>query len=342
IDGIVDLNVGFNVEEPHLEIEVDLAMAEIYGLTPGDVRRAASTFIAGILVGSLFENQRVFDVVVWGTPDTRQSLSDIRGLLINTPIGGITRLEDVADVRITANPSVIKRDLNSRYIDIGANVRGRDLGSVVNDVERRIREIEFPLEYHTELMGEYTELQAAQKSMLIYFVASLIGIFLLLQSSFGSWRLAFFFFLSLPVSLLGGALAALAGGNLVSLGSLLGFLAVFAIAARTGLTSITHYRQLERREGEPISASLVRRGTAERFAPVVMTAVVAALAFLPFALLGNIAGHEILHPMAGVVLGGLVTTTLVNLLVIPSLYLRFGADAEPEIIIEEKPSELIA
>ena len=119
-------------------------------------------------------------------------------------------------------------------------------------------------------------------------------------------------------------------------------IACIAIAARTGLTSITHYRQLERREGEPISASLVRRGTAERFAPVVMTAVVAALAFLPFALLGNIAGHEILHPMAGVVLGGLVTTTLVNLLVIPSLYLRFGADAEPEIIIEEKPWELIA
>lgn len=356
IDGIVDPEIEYPSERPTLEIEVDLAKAKEYGLKPGDVRRAVTTLVSGVEVGNLFERQKVFDVVVWGTPDIRRNLSDLEELLIDTPppwspsgrgrqplLGGHVRLKEVADLRVVPAPRVIHREAVARYIDVTADFEGRDFAAVAAEVEQRIRqEVEFPLEYRAEVLGTFAAQLAAGESARTLALVAAIGILLLLQAAFGSWRLAFFFFLSLPVSLLGGALAALAGGNLVSLGSLLGFLAVFAIAARTGLTSITHYRQLEQREGEPISASLVRRGTAERFAPVVMTAVVAALAFLPFALLGNIAGHEILHPMAGVVLGGLVTTTLVNLLVIPSLYLRFGADAEPEIIIEEKPWELIA
>ena len=331
IDGIVDLKVGLSVAEPHLEIEVDLAAAELYGLTPGDVRRSASTFIAGIVVGSFFEAQRVYDVVVWGTPDTRNSLSDIRNLLIDTPIGGNVRLEEVADVRIAANPTVIRRDVNSRYIDIVANVRGRDLGSVVTDVERRIQEVEFPLEYHTELLGEYTELQSAQKSMLIYFLAAMIGIFLLLQASFGSWRLATVSFLTLPMALVGGVLVTFAVGGIISLGSLVGFLTVLGIAARNSIMLINHYQHLEQHEGETFGPGLVLRGARERLAPILMTALTTGMALLPLVVAGHIPGHEIEHPMAVVILGGLVTSTLLNLFVLPSLYLRFRANPEPEM-----------
>jgi Cu/Ag efflux pump CusA len=159
--------------------------------------------------------------------------------------------------------------------------------------------------------------------------------------AFRSWSLAFFFFLALPVAMLGGVVVALLGGGPTTLGSFLGLVAVFAIATRNGLTLIHHYRGLEKEEGEP-TAELVLRGTRERFVPIVMTAVVTALAVAPFAFLGNIAGHEILHPMSLVILGGLVSATLVNLLVVPSLYLAFGADAEPDVIAEEEPPRLIA
>ncbi|MGH2370338.1 MAG: efflux RND transporter permease subunit, partial [Chloroflexota bacterium] len=323
IDGVVEARVDLPVLEPQVEIEVDLAKAEAHGVKPGDVRRAASTLLSGLSAGNLFEEQKVFDVVVWGTPDTRHSLSSIRELLIDTPGGDHVRLEDVAEVRIAPAPNTILREAVSRRIDVGLSVRGRDLGSVANDVEERLEEFAFPLEYHAQVLGEFAERQAAQNRMLGYAVAAAIGIFLLLQAALQSWRLAALTFFTLPAALVGGLLATFATGGVISLGTLVGLLAVFGIAARNGILLISHYQRLEREEGETPGPALVLRGTQERLAPIVITALTTGLALAPVALFGDIAGHEIAHSVALTILGGLVTSTLLNLFILPALYLRF-------------------
>jgi Cu/Ag efflux pump CusA len=234
------------------------------------------------------------------------------------------RLGDVADVRILPTPNLIERENNSRRIDVGLNVRGRDLGAVVSDVNARLQGIKFPLEYHAEVLGEYQERQAAQQRLLLFGIASAIVVFLLLQTSFGSWRLAALAFFTLPSALVGGVLAAFAAGGVISLGSLVGFFTVFGIAARNGIMLINHYQHLEGNEGEPFGPGLVLRGAQERLAPILMTALAAGLALVPLAISGDIPGQEIEYPMAIVILGGLVTSTVLNLFIVPSLYLRFG------------------
>ena len=325
VDGVVDPKVELQVEEPTLEVEVDLDAAQRYGIKPGDVRRAAATMLSGIAVGSLFEEQKVFDVQVWSTPETRHSLTSVRELLIDTPGGGRVRLGDVAEVRVAAAPNVIKREAVSRRIDVGASVQGRDLGAVVADVERTLQGIRFPLEYHAELLGDSADRQAARQRVVWYAAAAAIGIFLLLQAAFGSWRLATAVFLTLPVALAGGVLAALAGGGLMSLGAVTGFFAVLGIAARNGILLVSRYRQLEGDEGEPFGPGLVLRGARERLVPILAAALAAALALVPLVVLGDDPGREIVRPMAVVVLGGLVTSTLLSLFIVPTLYLRLGS-----------------
>jgi Cu/Ag efflux pump CusA len=331
IDGVSEPIVEDQVEEPVVEIEVDLEKAQRYGIKPGDVRRAEAALLSGLHVGDLFEEQKVFEVVVWGTPETRESLTSIRELLIDTPGGGHVRLGDVADVRIVPNLNVIKREAVSRRLDVEANVRGGDSVAVAAEVDRRLNEIQWPLEYHAEVLGNYADRQAARNRVLAFALAAAVGTFLLLQACFGSWRLATLAFLALPVALVGGVLAAALGGGMLLLGSLAGFLAVLGIAARQGIVLIKHYQHLEQQEGETFGPGLVSRGAGEQFAPILTTAVTTAVAFLPLVLLGDIAGLEIAHPMAVVVLGGLVTSTLLYLFVVPALYLSLGSSPEPEV-----------
>ena len=328
IGGIVDARVDIPAEEPQVEIEVDLAAAERYHIKPGDVRRAATTLLSGLQVGNLYEEQKVYDVVVWGAPELRNNLTKIKDLLIDTPDGGQVRLGEVADIRIAPTPIIIKRDAVSRFVDVGANVSGRDLGSVAADIESRLQAVEFPLEFHAELLSAYAEQQAAQRRMLGIVVAVVIGIFLLLQAAYGSWRLAFVAILTLPMALAGGVLAVLLSGGILSLGSLFGFLAVLGVAVRNGLVMTRHFQHLERHEGETFGPGLVLRGARERMGPILMTALALGLALLPLVLLGDIAGSEIAQPMAIVILGGLVTSTLLGLFVLPALHLRFGSSPE--------------
>jgi CzcA family heavy metal efflux pump len=324
VEGLVDTRVELPTVEPTLEIEPNLAAARQYGIRPGDVRRAASTLLSGISVGSLFEEQKVFDVVVWGEPKLRHSLSSVRQLLIDTPDGQV-RLGEVADVRIAPNPAVINRHASSRYVDVAANVQGRDVGSAVPDVEEALRKVSFPLEFHPEVLAA----QGQPEGRLVAIgIAAAIGIFLLLQAVFGSWRLATLSFVTLPIAVLGGLLAVLADGGTLSFGSYVGLLAVFGLAARSSVLLINHYRQLEQDEGEQFGTRLVMRGARERLAPVLTTAAAGALALLPLVIAGPAAGFEIAHPMAVVILGGLVTTTLVNLFVLPAAYARFGFSPE--------------
>jgi len=327
--GVVDAAVQYPQEMPTLEIEVNLDKAKQYGLKPGDVRRAATTLVSGLLVGSLFEEQKVFDVVVFGTPETRHSVQSIKELLINTPDGGHVRLMDVADVRITPSPTVINRDAVARRMDVTANVHGRDLAAVAADVELGIQQIEFPLEYRAELLGEYAERLAAQNRMRAFAIAAIIGIFLLLQAFFRSWRMATTVFLTLPMALVGGILTVIiTTGGILSFGSIIGFFAIFGIAVRNSITLVSRYQYYEE-HGEEFGADLVQRVTQERFVPIVMTAATTILTVLPMAILGSIAGLEIMHPMAMVMVGGLISTTLFTLFGVPAIYLIFGAEREP-------------
>ena len=325
VDGVVEDHVDLQVDLPQVDVTVDLAKAQQYGVKPGDVRRAAATLMAGEEVGDIFRDGKAYDIQVWSKPEVRNSLSDIRGLLIDTPGGGHVQLADVADVTLKPTPNAIEREGSTRKIDVGANVRGRPLGAVVGDVEDRLAQVQFPLGYSYDLIGELAERQAANERLQGYAIAAGIGILLLLVVAFGSWRLAAVAFLTLPMALVGGLLAAYSfSAGIVSLGSLVGFFTVLGIAARNGIMLISHCQHLEKYEGETFGPALVLRGAKERLAPILMTALATGLALVPLVVAGDIPGAEIEHPMAIVILGGLVTSTLLNLFIIPALYLRFG------------------
>jgi CzcA family heavy metal efflux pump len=324
IEGIVDLKKEAHVDVPQVDVTVDLAAAQRYGIKPGDVRRAAAFLVQGEEVGDIFQGGKTYDVNVWSTPATRNSVDKIKELLIDTPDGGHVRLADVADVRIVPAPNVVEREGQSRKIDVSANVRGRDLGSVARDVEAALKTVDFPLEYHAEVIGEFAERQAAQRGLTLAGLVAVMGIFFLLYTSFGNFRLATLTFFTLPWALVGGILAAFITTGVLSLGSLVGLLTILGIATRNGIMMISHFQHLEEQEGVPFGPELVRRGARERIAPIMMTALTTGLALVPLAIAGNLPGHEIEHPMAIVILGGLVTSTVLNLFVVPSLYLRFG------------------
>jgi Cu/Ag efflux pump CusA len=231
-------------------------------------------------------------------------------------------------VRVKPALNVIHHDDVSRSLDVTADVSGRSLGAVMSDVENALGKLQFPLEYHAEVLADRADREAAQRRTAIIAGIAAILIYLILQAAFGSWRLAAATFLTLPMALVGGVLAALATGRVLSLGALVGFVLLLAIALRNGVTLFSHFRHLEREEGEAFGPRLVVRGARERLTPILHTALATAFLLVPLVVLGNVPGQELLQPMAVVVLGGLVTATLLNLFVAPALYLRFGSSAE--------------
>jgi len=349
VNGVVDSKIDYPNEEPTVEIEVNMEAAKRYGLKPGDVRRAATTLVGGIEAGYLFEEQKVFDVVVWGTSKTRHSLSSIYDLLIETPTGEHVRLKDLADVRIVPAVRNIKHESVARYMDVSASVNGRDLAAVAAEIEQGIKKIDFPLEYRAELLGGYAKKQTERKNTLAYAVAAAILIFLLLQAAFRNWQLATVVFLTLPMALAGGVLVALlTNGGMISLGSIIGFGAVFVVAVRNTIALIRRYQRLKPYEGDTFGPELIRFATRERCVPIIMTAVTTCVAVAPLVFFGNIAGLEVVHPMSMVILGGLVTSTFFTLFGVPAIFLMFGGGSEPELDLgpmmvsaEEKVQKLV-
>jgi len=328
VEGITNLHVELYEQIPQVYVQVDLDAARAHGLKPGDVRRASARLVASEEVGDIHIANRTYDVNVWSMPKVRHNLASYLELPIDFPGGGTVPLREIADVHVGAQPNVIKREHLMRRIDVQADIAGRDLGSVYADVEAALATVDFPLEYHPELLGEFTERMKAQHKIFTFSILAMVAIFLLLHTSFGNARLATISFVLLPSALVGGALAAWAGGGVISLGSLVGFLTVLGISARNGILMINHFQHLEREEGEAFGPGLVLRGARERLAPILMTATTTGLALIPLAIAGQIPGNEIEHPMALVILGGLVTSTLLNLFVVPSLYLRFARAGE--------------
>ncbi|MCA9255644.1 MAG: efflux RND transporter permease subunit, partial [Phycisphaerales bacterium] len=320
VDGVADLHVEQQTLVPQINVRLKPDAATLFGLTAGHVRRSATTLLQGRKVGEIFERQMVFDVAVRGDESLRRDPYRLNDLLIDLPAGGQARLGDIADVTIVPAPNEIKREAASRRIDIICNARGRDLGSVARDVRAKVEGLTFERGYHPEFLGEFEARQASQRRLLIFGLAAVAMIVLLLYVEFESIRLTLLILLTLAFSLVGGVAAAFATGGVLSLGSLVGFVTVLGIAGRNGIMMVSHYEHLLREEGETMGLDLLIRGAQERLAPILMTALSTGLGLIPLVIAGNKPGHEIEYPLAVVIVGGLVTSTIMNLLFLPALY----------------------
>jgi CzcA family heavy metal efflux pump len=327
VPGVINLKVEPQVLVPQVEVRLRPEAAERYGLTAGHVRRASTTLLKGVKVGEVYEGQKKFAVVVWGTPSVRTDVAAVRALPIDTPSGTQVRLGDVADVAVVPTPNEIKRENASRRLDITCNVQGRDLGSVAREIEAQVKEIPFDREYRPEFLGEYAARQESTYKLYALAALALVGIVLLLYVDFQTWRPTLLVALTIPFALVGGVMAVRISGGVLSLGSLVGFVTVLGIAARNGIMMVSHFRHLEIEERQPFGVGLVLRGAEERLTPILMTALTTGLALVPLVIAGNQPGHEIEYPLAVVILGGLVTSTLLNLFLLPPLYLLLGRAA---------------
>jgi Cu/Ag efflux pump CusA len=331
IAGAVGTQVDLHPEAPTVAIEVDLAAAQRHGIKPGDVRRAAATLLSGVAVGSLFEEQKVFDVVVWGAPGIRQDLTAIHALLINTPNGGHVRLGEVAKVGIASSPTGIHHDAVSRYLDVTARVQGRSPQAVADEITAALKSVEFPTEYHAEVFAGSTRAPGPSRAWW-YGLLAAAAVLLLLHACLGGWRVALLVLVMLPVTLAGGVLAGLIGG-FSSLAVLAGLVAVLGIGVRDLIRLTREYQQLPGGEPER-AAALMRR--AEDHAPMLLgTAAAITLALIPVVVMGSVAGLELIRPIAIVMICGLVSSVLASLYLLPTLLLRFGAGSaaasEPDL-----------
>jgi Cu/Ag efflux pump CusA len=311
-------------ERPTVAVKVNLAAAQRYGLRPGDVRRDATTLTSGLIVGNLYEQSKIFDVVVWGAPGVRSDLTELGNLLIDTPSGGHVALKDVATVAVRAEPDAIVHDDVLRSVEVAAKVTG-DPAAVVSAVHSRLARMPMPYEYHAEVFGNATIARADATRALAYGAVALVGVFLLLQAVVASWRRAGLMLASLPLSVVGGVLTAPFAGGVWSAASLTGLFAVLALAIRASVLLGGRIRA-----GEEAGAAggngaagrhTVRDAARERAVPLAQSVLATAAFLLPATILGTRAGLEFLHPLAVTMLGGLASLLLVQVLVLPALLL---------------------
>jgi Cu/Ag efflux pump CusA len=320
VTGVLSPRVEPQVTQPTLQIEVNLAAAQRHGLRPGDVRREATTLISGLPVGNLYEEQKVFDVVVWGGPAIRQSLSDLEQLRIDTPSGTQVRLGDVATVRIAPDPAAITHNSVSRSLDITAVVNGRSAADVSQEVTSRLRGMAFPYEYHAEVLGDAAQRQSGQLRVAAIAAVVVLLSFLILQAATGSWGLAGALLLTLPVAVAGGVLVAPLVGGVRSIGVLVALFAILALVIRQALVFARRARELGAEPGASPAAA-VEQAVREVAPAVVGVALVTAAILIAPAVMGTTAGLEAFHPFAVSMLAGLVTATLVSLVAVPAFYL---------------------
>jgi CzcA family heavy metal efflux pump len=316
VAGVADLKVEPQVLVPQIDLAFDYYKMGAYGLQPKEVGDAVTTYLNGSVVAEVHQSQRKFDIVVRGHPDVTRNMLDLKRLQIDLPSGkGTVPLMAVADLRHVSAHNTIRHDKASRCIDVTCNVKDRDLGSVVKDIEKRLESLPDRADYRVELLGEYKARSDSQRQLFLYSILSFIGIAVLLYMDFQSVRLMLLVLFTLPFALIGGVAAALLTGGVLSLGSLVGFITVLGIAARNGIMLVSHYRHLQEEEGMAMGPELLLRGAKERVVPILMTALAAGLGLLPLAISGSKPGYEVEYPMAIVILGGLFTSTILNLVV---------------------------
>ncbi len=325
IAGIVDLSVEQQADVPMVTVAVRRAEIARHGLTAGAVTEFVEAAFAGAEVSRVLEGNAAFDLVVRYPVGHTESLETVRATRITTPTGGEVPLGAVADVRRDRGPNTISRENVRRKIVVMANVAGRDLLSVVEDIRNAVdANVTLPRGYYVEYGGQFESAQAATRRLAFLSTAVVVGIFVLLYMAFGSLRDAGLVMVNLPLATIGGAVGVYASGQVLSVASIIGFITLFGIATRNGVMLVAHIRHLLESGEENDLEAAVRRATLERLNPILMTALATALALVPLALRAGEPGSEIQSPMAIVILFGLVSSTVLNMLVLPALYLRFG------------------
>ncbi len=324
IDGVVDLKVEPQVLVPQIDIRLKQDAAQRAGITSHDIRQLISTLLKGIKVGEIYENQQKVDVVVIGSAENKVDLHAIQQLPIQSPFGPQLRLKDVADVYIVGMPNEIKRESVSRRIDIVANVKGRDLGAVAKEVEKNVSSMPFPSGYYPQFLGEYAAQKAANRTLVGLTALVFLLITVIVYIDFQSIRHTLIFLGSLPFALFGGVIGLFLSGGIVSLGAMVGFIAVMGIGARNGLLLMSHYRHLIFTQNHLQDIDIVKIGTQDRLVPILMTALATSLALVPIIISGPISGYEIEYPLAVVVVSGLISSTVMSLVLLPRMFISFG------------------
>jgi len=329
VPGVVDLAVEQQSDIPILSIKFDRQAIARYGLRIHSVAEAVKTAFAGQVVSRVLEGQATFDLVVRYDRSALEELETARGLLITTPSGAQVPLHALASVQRTRGPNTISRENVQRKIVVMCNVAGGDLTGVVETIRERIeRSVSLPPGYHVEYGGQFESAEQASRTLLILGLAVVAGIFLILFVAFHSARDAALIMLNLPLALIGGGGGIFLSGGVLSVASIIGFITLFGIATRNGIMMISHIHHLISEEGVRDVEAAVKRGAMERLSPILMTALASGLALVPLAISGGEPGSEIQTPMAIVILCGLISSTVLNMIVVPSLYLQFGSARE--------------
>lgn len=324
VPGLADLSVEQQREIPQVQIIPDRAQMARYGLAMTDVAHAMEAATAGVVVTRTLEGDRGFDVVVKFPDSARDSLAAIESVMIDAPGGLKIPLATIAKVVSAKGPNTITRENAQRKIVVQANVADRDLRSVFEDVRNRIDDkVKLPEGYYVEYGGQFESEAEATRTISLLSVLSLLVILFILAMEFRSFRDAALVMVNLPLAFIGGIVAVFLTSGVISVASLVGFITLFGIATRNGILLVSHYRHLMEVVGLELRAAIIR-GSRERLRPVIMTALAAGLALVPFAIAADKPGNEILSPLAIVILGGLLSSTILNMIVLPSLYLRFG------------------
>ncbi|WP_106829614.1 efflux RND transporter permease subunit [Parabacteroides pacaensis] len=318
VPGIADLNVEQQIERPQLKIEPKRELLAKYGITLPEFNEFINVALAGEVVSQVYEEGKAFDLTVKVNDNDRNEIEKIRQLMIDAK-GTKIPLHYVANVISSSGPNTINRENVKRKIVISANVAGRDLRGVVNEVKSRVeKEIKLPEGYHIEYGGQFESEQAATRTLLLTSLVSILVIFVLLFNEFKSLSQSAVILLNLPLALIGGVFSIWVSSGEISIPAIIGFISLFGIATRNGMLLISHYNQL-RSEGMPLTDSIIH-GSLDRLNPILMTALTSALALIPLALGGDLPGNEIQSPMAKVILGGLLTSTFLNAFIIPIVY----------------------
>ena len=326
VEGVADLNIEQQIERPQLRIAPRREVMARYGVTPAEFYAIVETMLGGSVVSQVYDDGRIFDIVVKTNDSSRSSMDNIRNMMVDAG-GRKVPFSTIADITSTTGPNTINRENVARKIVISANVVGGDLRGAVNDIRDIIEErITLPEGYHIEYGGQFESEEAASRTLAITSILSILVIFMLLYGQFHNATQAAVVLLNLPLALIGGVVSLLLTSQIISIPAIIGFISLFGIATRNGMLLISRYNDL-RSEGLSLGEAVLE-GSLDRLNPILMTALTSALALIPLALTGDLAGNEIQSPMAQVILGGLVSSTLLNGFVIPIMYILINKKAK--------------
>ncbi|MFN0214391.1 MAG: efflux RND transporter permease subunit [Saprospiraceae bacterium] len=337
VPGAVDVQVERQVLVPQLTIKLDRGALQRFGMQTGEVARDLEVLFGGKVVSQMLDGQKSFDLVLRAVAEDRENLENIRKTQIHTPEGVLIPLESIAHIEYEKGINSVSHENGQRRIVVSCNVQGRDLGSTVAEIQQKISEtVKMPQGYFLQFGGQFEAQKEASQLIGALSIIVLLGIFLVLYAHFHSWRIVAQVMLNIPLALVGSVIAVWLTGGTFSVATLVGFITLTGIASRNGIMMISHYLHLMEHEGEKFDKQMIIRGSLERLVPVLMTALVAALALVPLTLDSQAAGKEILYPVATVILGGLLSSTLLDMIVTPTVFWVWGKKAVEDSLRQSK------